>query len=175
MRNAIETQRLILRRATEEDLEDYCDRVYREPRVMAMLPGGVALRGEEAIARARATMLDSWQREGFGPWLVLAKQTMEILGHCGLRRWPESEDVEVLYALYPAAWGRGYASEGARVAVDEGFSALGRARIIGAALPRNTGSIRVLEKLGMQFWREQELRGMRLNMYRLARHAWTPV
>ena len=35
----------------------------------------------------------------------------EILGHCGLRRWPDSDDIEVLYALTPRIWGQGCAED----------------------------------------------------------------
>ena len=54
------------------------------------------------------------------------------------------------YAYGRAAWGRGIATEAARVMVEMGFDVLGLRRIWAACDPENTGSRRVLEKVGMQ-------------------------
>ncbi len=137
-----------------------------------MLPGRVALDMEVALDRARTNLVEAWDTNDFGPWLVRERGSEEILGHCGLRQWPGTDDVEVLYALIPSVWGRGYATETARVAVDEGFSALELDRIIAGVCPENLGSVRVLEKLGMAVWKEAHFHGMDLRMYQLYRRDW---
>ena len=172
IRNAIHTERLKLIPATVNDLEPYCRAIYCNAKVMATLPARVALAMDVAVPRARANLLETWLEHGFGPWLVLDKGSQVILGHCGLRYWPGTQDVEVLYALTPDVWGLGYATEAARAAIAEGFSALALERIIAGVFPENAVSASVLNKLGMVRWKEAEFDGVRINMYQLHRRDW---
>jgi RimJ/RimL family protein N-acetyltransferase len=55
------------------------------------------------------------------------------------------------YAVRADQWGRGYATDAARVMLDFGFKELGLHRISGAVGPDNAASVRVLERLGFQF------------------------
>jgi RimJ/RimL family protein N-acetyltransferase len=59
-------------------------------------------------------------------------------------------EIEVGYRLAPNAWGRGYATEGARAVVRYGFADLGLDRIIGLTHPDNAASQRVLQKAGLK-------------------------
>lgn len=169
MQTRIETTRLTLRRAAEADLASYCQRIYGDPEVMRTLPGGKALAMVEARSRASANLIDHWEQHGFGPWLLVAKQNERLLGHCGLRYWPETQDVEILYAIERPAWGRGYATEAAEASLAAGFGQLGLERIIAGVLPTNRASIRVLQKLGMQKWEERAFAGLHAVMYEMWR------
>jgi hypothetical protein len=82
---------------------------------------------------------------------VVHKFDQQGIGHCGLKYWPDSSDVEVLYALDKRYWGRGLATEGARASRRYGFAELQLDRTLAAALVDNHASRRVLEKLGMQY------------------------
>lgn len=170
---ALDTGRLTLRRPRPDDLEQYCVRIYGDPAVMRMLPGGRPLALPEARLRAQTNLLGHWERHGFGPWLVIERGSAQLLGHCGLRFWPKTTDVEVLYALAPGAWGKGYATEAARRAVAIGFECLALGRLIAGAAVGNAGSIRVLTKLGMRPWQRREFHGLDLQMFRLDRAEWT--
>jgi [ribosomal protein S5]-alanine N-acetyltransferase len=55
------------------------------------------------------------------------------------------------YALNRAYWGQGYGTEAARAVIDFGFGVLNLHRIGASVLADNSGSIRVLTKIGMQF------------------------
>jgi RimJ/RimL family protein N-acetyltransferase len=59
-------------------------------------------------------------------------------------------DIELGYRLRKAAWGKGYATEGAKALILKGFSELGTQCVIAAALSANLASIRVLEKAGLR-------------------------
>ena len=54
------------------------------------------------------------------------------------------------YRLLPDAWGRGFATEGARALLNHGFQTLGLYRIIGLTHPDNAASQRVLQKAGLR-------------------------
>ncbi len=58
---------------------------------------------------------------------------------------------ELGYRLGPAYWGQGYAAEAARGLVGFGFATLGLHRICAMCHPDNSGSRRVMEKIGMQY------------------------
>jgi RimJ/RimL family protein N-acetyltransferase len=59
-------------------------------------------------------------------------------------------DVELGYRLRPAVWGRGLATEGARLLVRRAFTSLGVERVVATTMAVNTGSRRVLEKAGLR-------------------------
>jgi RimJ/RimL family protein N-acetyltransferase len=61
----------------------------------------------------------------------------------------EPGDLELGYRLRQDAWGRGLATEGARLLVDHGFTT-GAPRVTASALVANGASIRVMEKVGMR-------------------------
>jgi RimJ/RimL family protein N-acetyltransferase len=64
-----------------------------------------------------------------------------------------SDTAELGYRLFPAAWGRGYATEGARVLVRHAFTSLGLERVVTTTMTVNWASRRVLEKAGLSLVR----------------------
>jgi ribosomal-protein-alanine N-acetyltransferase len=124
------------------------------------------------LPRAHANLIDHWSEHGFGPWLVIEKAGQRVIGHCGLRYWPDSTDVEVLYALEPRAWGRGLGTQAARAAAAAAFDCLGLSRLIAGAVTGNQASIAVLRKLGMRRWARREFLGLELEMFSVSRQRW---
>jgi RimJ/RimL family protein N-acetyltransferase len=57
--------------------------------------------------------------------------------------------VEMAWRLARPYWGRGYASEAARAALDFGFSKVGLAEIVAYTVPHNHRSRGVMERIGM--------------------------
>lgn len=86
----------------------------------------------------------------FGQWVVLLASSGERVGFCGLREVTGAGDVELLYGLAPAHWGRGLATEAARAVLAHAFEACGLERVIGRTDPPNVASMRLLERSGMQ-------------------------
>lgn len=80
----------------------------------------------------------------------------ELIGAVGLHPEPEHDRARLGYWIGRPFWGRGYATEAARAAVDWGFESLELRRIYAESFGRNRASCRVLEKLGME--REGRLR-----------------
>ncbi len=84
-------------------------------------------------------------------WVILIKSGSIFLGEIGLNLAPERfRMAEIYYNLVPDRWGRGFATEAARRILDFAFYELNLHRIIAGVATGNTGSIRVLEKLGMK-------------------------
>jgi ribosomal-protein-alanine N-acetyltransferase len=114
-------------------------------------------------------MVEHWAVHGFGPWAVIHKPDNQFMGHCGLRYWPGSSDVGVLYALATRYWGQGLATEGACASLGYGFEHLKLERIMAAALIDNHASRRVLEKIGLRYEKTFQFHGLAVAGYGLSR------
>jgi ribosomal-protein-alanine N-acetyltransferase len=160
----VTTDRLILRRMEAEDWAAQL-RLDGDPRVMATLGG---LRPPERTQAYAEEQARHWAEHGFGWWALLDRETEELVGRGGIR-FIELEEadrpVEVGYALVPERWGEGLATEVAREAVHVGREVLGLDRIVGLALPTNTASRRVLEKVGLEYRRDIVYKGFPSVLY----------
>jgi RimJ/RimL family protein N-acetyltransferase len=114
----------------------------------------------------------SYLRDGYGRWLVLERDSDEVLGWCGLRM-QDCGEVDLGYRLVKRCWGLGYATEAAAACLDAGFGELGLAVIVARAANANVASLRVLEKLGMRVRGPVQCHGMDSTQYALTREAWS--
>lgn len=150
--NVLETERLILRRVTPEDAEFFVELLNEESFLRYIGDKGV-----RTVEDARRYILEgpvrSYERFGFGLYLVERKETGEPIGFCGLLKRDFLEDVDVGYAFLPRFWSKGYAFESASAVMAYGRDVLGLDRIVAVVNPDNAGSIRVLEKIGLRFER----------------------
>jgi RimJ/RimL family protein N-acetyltransferase len=94
-----------------------------------------------------------------GDWLSAAitlPSSSELVGDLSLL-WASEvhQSGEIGFVVHPLHQGRGYATEAAEPFLSFAFEVLGLHRVIGRTEARNTGSARVLEKLGMR--REAQL------------------
>jgi ribosomal-protein-alanine N-acetyltransferase len=168
-----DTPRLSLRRITASDAPAIAA-MYRDPAVMATL-GGV--RSAEASARQVEAMAAHWEAHGFGLWAAHERATGAFVGRGGLRRVEVlgNPEVEVAYALVPAFWGLGLASELARESVRVAFAELALPELVAFTLVTNHASRRVIEKLGFRFERGFEHVGLAHVLFRLRREDVAPA
>ena len=96
--------------------------------------------GAEAPAGSDRAVRGLWEERRYAPWGVF--QGGRLIGHGGLNYVPEFGETEVLWALHPDAWGKGYATEVAQASLDYGFETLGLGLIFAIALPDNVASRR---------------------------------
>ena len=151
----LETERLLLRRFTEDDVAGLVE-LDGDPEVMRYITGGRPTPREEIETDVLPAFLGYYERyAGFGFWAVVEKATGETLGWFHFR--PESPDradeVELGYRLRRSAWGKGYATEGSRALIDMGFAELGVERVYATTMVVNLASRRVMEKAGLNFVR----------------------
>jgi ribosomal-protein-alanine N-acetyltransferase len=81
---------------------------------------------------------------------ITVASTKELCGAVGLAISDEHRHAELGYWIGVPFWGRGYATEAARAAVAFGFETLRLKRIYAHHFAGNTGSQRVLEKIGLR-------------------------
>jgi len=161
----IETARLRLRQFRAEDLAPHRAAVDDDPAVTWMhrrLPLADSL-------RRWADRLDAWERHGYGMWIIEVKATNEVIGHAGLQRLEDGDDVEVGYYLGRSAWGHGYATEAAAAAVAYGFDRCRLDHVVAVVRPENTASQKVLRKIGLEHVRDGHFYGVDAALYAGAR------
>ncbi|MGY1812409.1 GNAT family N-acetyltransferase [Blastococcus sp. SYSU D00820] len=160
------TARLRLRPWTtcRDDLARLAD-IYGRDEVTRWLGGTPSVTPVELVARwAAVTAAD----ERFGCWAVERREDGVVAGTLLLKPLPGGVgEVEVGWHLHPDSWGRGYATEAARAAIDGAFAA-GLPEVYAVVRPGNEASIAVCRRLGMaplgrlRRWYDVELEAFRL-------------
>lgn len=146
----LHTERLHLTQMVEDDAEN----IY-------MLNANVEVMkytGETSFINSEAARLfliqyNDYQRNGFGRWAVRLKDSNQFLGWCGLKKHDDGM-VDLGFRFMKEFWGKGYATEAAKECLNYGFNFLGITQIVGRIHQNNIKSKRVLEKLGMHYWKK---------------------
>jgi RimJ/RimL family protein N-acetyltransferase len=151
----LETERLKLRMWRESDIDAYAE-MCADPLVMRYLsPGKVFTRNE--AWRSIAFFIGHWQLRGYSHWAVEEKATGAMIGRIGFLNpegWP---GFEIGWTLARHAWGKGYATEGAKAALLYAFDTLDQRHVISLIHPGNTPSMRVADRIGERFERKTRL------------------
>jgi [ribosomal protein S5]-alanine N-acetyltransferase len=93
----------------------------------------------------------SYERFGFGLWLVERRLDGEPLGICGLIQREGLQDPDIGFAFLERHWSKGYAVEAAKATLEYGFEKLGMKRIVAITALHNQASGKVLERIGLRF------------------------
>lgn len=142
-----ETERLILRHIAPTDAA-FVHALQTDPDFLDQIGdrGGATVEDAHRVIAERFQA--SYRDHGFGMYAVEGKAEGIPLGMAGLVRRDGLEHVDIGYAFLPAGRGRGYAREAARavmaLAADKGVGP-----VVAIVTPGNTGSIAVLESLGL--------------------------
>ena len=150
------TSRLVLREFEEEDWR-LTHPYESDPEVVRYGSHDVRTPEEsrEYIQKVRALAHETPRR--VYDLAVVLREEGRLIGRCGMRITDVTHrEAMVWYILDRSRWGRGYTSEAAGALVDWAFGTLGLHRVWADCDPRNPGSSRVMEKLGMR--REGHLR-----------------
>lgn len=158
----IETERLLLRRFSHEDLDDFVA-LHSDPEVTRFIR---PLDRPQAEERLRKDGVE-WGERGYGMLALVDKASGEFLGRAGLKYWPQFEETELGWALRREIWDNGYATEAGRACVEWAFSALGLPYVTAMINRENARSIAVAERLGLAPVREDVLLGEPVVVYAL--------
>jgi RimJ/RimL family protein N-acetyltransferase len=152
MRIFLETERLVLRGFTEDDVDNLYE-LNGDRDVMWYLTGGEPTPHEEVRDRIVPFFLSFYERDdGLGFWAAEAKGTSGFLGWFHLRPTDDGS-VDLGYRLRKAAWKKGYATEGSQALIRKCFADLGVDRVVAHTMTVNHASRRVMEKCGLVFVR----------------------
>lgn len=151
----LETERLVLRRFTTQDV-DLLVALDADPAVVRYVTGGAATPREEVEREWLPAFLARYERgDGYGFWAAEEKPTRAFVGWFHLRpaEGAAGDEPELGYRLVRAAWGRGLASEGARALVEYAFADLGARRVVAEGMAVHGASRRVMENAGLRLVR----------------------
>ena len=152
----IETHRLQLRQLSVDDAE-FILRLLNEPSFIQ----NIGDRGVRTVDDARGYIvkgpITSYERFGFGLWMIETKSPLAPIGICGLLKREVLDDVDIGYALLPEFWSQGYALESASAVVSYAREKLGLKRVVAVTNSNNQSSIRLLEKMGFKYERMVQL------------------
>jgi RimJ/RimL family protein N-acetyltransferase len=144
----IETERLLHRKFTLDDLDKLIEMRTDDDVIKYM--GGQRLQNPQEIEKRLRAYIDSYEKNGYGSCAMIWKATGEMIGWSGLQPMEETGETEVGYGMVKQFWGRGIGFETAKGWLEFGFGEKNLDRIVAFVEPENTGSWRIMEKLGMR-------------------------
>ena len=148
----METERLLLREITLGDAPFMLD-VLNDPGFLE----NVGDRQIRTLSDAEQYITDriraSYEQYRFGFYKMVAKESGEEVGICGLVKREYLELPDVGFAVLERFCGRGYAGEAAKAVLQYASDVLGLTRIAGVTRPDNATSRHLLEKLGLRYER----------------------
>ena len=143
----LETERFVLRTVTPGDTDDIF-RIMRDPRVTRYFGVAPMVSRAEATRRVQEFRTAFVKRSGIR-WGITRRGEERLLGTCGFWRViPAHFRAEIGYELAPEWWGQGVMPEALGAVMTFGFTRMGLHSVEAHIHPANTGSRRVLEKLG---------------------------
>ena len=158
----LETPRLLLRMWRESDVHAYAE-MCADPDVMRYLTGETWNRMQ--TWRHIAFLIGHWNLRGYGHWAVEEKATGAFVGRIGFLNPIDYPGFELGWTLAKHHWGKGYATEGSRRALDYAFDELKQPHVISLINRENTKSVDVALRLGASYEEEAVVMGERVDVY----------
>ena len=173
MNKVLETERLIIRKLTMDDLP-WLIETRSDPQMHRYL-GGLEKQNPDAVTKRMGFYLECYEKFGFGQSAMVWKETGDRIGCSGLQPLENTGEIEVGYSVIPSFWQRGIGYECAFAWLEYGFDKCGLERIVAVADEENTGSWRIMEKCGMKFEGIQTHYGMPVVFYAVSREEFNQI
>jgi RimJ/RimL family protein N-acetyltransferase len=148
----LETERLILRRLSTDDSEFVLE-LLNEPSFLHYIGDRGVRNLEDAAQYILNRLVASYERNGFGLYLVELREDRIPIGISGLVKRDTLPDADIGFAFLPAYWSKGYALESAAAVMSYAKEKLGLNRILAITSPDNEASAKLLGKIGLRFER----------------------
>lgn len=145
----LETPRLILRPATLQDASDVL-KLHSDLEILRYTGDRPANNLKEVEDLIKEKLIPQFEKYKMGRFLVFLKDGT-CIGWCGLKPFPRHNEIDLGYRFLKEYWGKGYATEAAYCILNYGFQTLKLKKIIAKVMPENMASIKVLQKLNMNF------------------------
>ncbi len=146
----LETERLRLRELTLADTQ-FVINLLNSPGWLKYIGDRNIKTEEQAQGYLQNGPMKSYRENGFGLALVERKEDKAKMGMCGIIKRPQLEHPDIGFAFLPEYTGKGYALEIAQATMQFAKEELNLKTIYGIVVPENLKSIKLLEKLGLQY------------------------
>lgn len=143
----LETERLYLRKMSQNDFDNLC-KILQDRDVMYAYEHAFS---DEEVQEWLDRQLKRYEDYGFGLWLVILKDTDEVIGQCGItmQKVNENDVHEIGYLFQKKFWHKGYAIEAAKACKKYAFEKLKVDEIYSIIRDNNFSSQKVAERNGM--------------------------
>lgn len=169
MKTIGQTSRLILRETSAADAQMMYD-LNNDPEV-------IRYTGDppfQSVAEASIFLdqYDHFQKYNRGRWAVVDRASGDILGWCGLKYHEDTGENDIGYRLFRKYWNKGFATEASHLALQYGFRRLGLDTVIARAVKENVTSIKVMQKLGLEYEQDFEEHGSLCEQHRVDKYGY---
>ena len=155
----IVTPRLALRELTVDDAP-FLLQLLNDPSFLRYIGDRGVRDLDEARRYIVKGMVQSYERHGFGLWLVELRDTGHCpIGLCGLVSREGLPAPDIGFALLPHWWSQGLALEAAAAVMEHARRVVGLSRVLAIASLQNESSVRLLRRLGFRFDSELQMPG----------------
>jgi ribosomal-protein-alanine N-acetyltransferase len=154
----LETPRLSLRHLRPEDA-GFLLELMNEPPYIANIGDRCVRSVADAARYIEEKYTASYVRHGFGLYLVEVREGGDPIGICGLVKREVFDQPDLGFAYLNRFWSKGYATEAAAATLNHARQSLRLSSVYGLVSPKNTRSIRLLEKVGLRYLRSLVLAG----------------
>ena len=148
----LETERLVLRRLTLDDV-DLMLAVWNDPAFVRHVGDRGIRTAEQAREAMQSGALKLYNDFGYGPYAMVLRENEERIGICGLFKRDNLEHPDIGFAVLPDYCGKGLAGEAAFAVIAHAQDDLGLPELTAIVSPGNEASIGLIEKLGLSFSR----------------------
>ena len=146
----LETERLVLRRVTLEDLEDIY--FYGSNDDVSKYVTWDTHRTISDTKEYIEFVLRQYENKRLAPWGIEYKEKGKLIGTIDFVWWKPNHNIaEIGYVISQDYWGKGITTEAAKEIMKFGFERMDLIRIQARCLEENIGSQRVMEKIGMSY------------------------
>ena len=157
----LETDRLYIRPFAAPDIRAYA-RIVADPEVMRYIGDGRTHSCREARAYVEGCMAKQAEL-GFSRYAVALKDSGRLIGFCGYAHF--NGDLDFGWRLERRSWRKGYGTEAASAVLRYGLEVLQFPLIVAICFPANFASVRVMQKIGMDFDGYRSLNGKSIIRY----------
>ncbi len=171
----LETQRLILRELELDDVAGMFE--LDSDKLVHKYLGETPITTMEQASNTIEVVRKQYVNSGIGRWATIEKLSGNFIGWSGLKFITETENnqvnfYDVGYRLIPKYWGKGYATEAAKAALQYGFTTMNLQEIIGSANVENKASRKALEKCGLKFVEQFYWKNIHCDWLKINKEEW---
>jgi RimJ/RimL family protein N-acetyltransferase len=149
---SLETERLVIRELVDSDAP-FILQLLNEPSFIYYIGD----KGVRTLEDARQYILNgpvvSYEKNGFGLYLVAVKDHDTPIGMCGLIKRDELPEPDIGFAYLPDYWSKGFGFEAASAVLKYAAEDLQLKRVLAITSPDNEGSGKLLTKIGLKYER----------------------
>jgi len=165
----IETERLLIRPWTAQDVP-YYQAMSTDVGYTCFSPPGIFLVKDEAEALQKVNMrIKLFEEHLIGKFLIFEKSSGAFVGTCGgdFFDFNGKKEIELGYRMMLSQWGKGFATESAAALINYLLKDVKASSVFGFALHQNRQSLKILEKIGMNYQQEFTWVGLPHKLYRV--------